>query len=98
MFGDKESGSSETDSEHDDMKDDTDTKKSNKRKQKKIGEDLWTFADREEVESVPVGIDGTNVYIVNQQDGKDMKECLKDGRKWRKKLPHAMERAPEGAL
>ena len=35
MFGDKESGSSETDSEHDDMKDDTDTKKSNKRKQKK---------------------------------------------------------------
>lgn len=87
LFGAKESGSSETNSEQDDVKEDTDTKKRKRRKQKKIGEDLWTFTEREEVESLPVGIDGLNVYIVNWKDEKELKECLKDGRKWRKDCP-----------
>ena len=87
LFGAKESGSSETNSEQDDVKEDTDTKKRKRRKQKKIGEDLWTFTEREEVESLPVGIDGLNVYIVNRKDEKELKECLKDGRKWRKDCP-----------
>ena len=65
----------------------TDKKKRKRRKQKKIGEDLWSDADREEVESLPVGIDGLNVYIVNRKDGKDVKECLQDGRKWKKDCP-----------
>lgn len=34
-----------------------------------------------EVESLPVGIDGLNVYIVNRKDEKDLKEYFRDGRK-----------------
>lgn len=69
------------------MKEDTDKKKTKRRKQKKIGEDLWSYAEGEEVESLPVGIDGLNVYIVSQKDEKDLKECLRDGRKWKKDCP-----------
>lgn len=46
-----------------------------------------SFAAREEVESLPVGIDGLNVYIVDRKDEKDLKECLRDGRKWKKNCP-----------
>jgi len=56
-------------------------KKSKSRKQRKIG-DLWSYAEREEVERLPVGIDGLNVYILNRKDEKDLRECLRDGRKW----------------
>lgn len=36
------------------------------------------------MESFPVGIEELNVYIVNRKDEKDLKECLRDGRKWKK--------------
>ena len=84
LFSDKESGSSETDSEQGNLKEDTDSKKRKRRKQKKIGEDLWINTEREEVECLPKEINGINVYIVNRKDEKDVKESLEDGRKWRK--------------
>lgn len=87
MFGGKETGSSETESEQDSVKEDTDKKKRKRKKQKKTGEDLWTYAEREKVESLPEGIDGFNVYILNQKNETDLKESLKDGRKWRKDCP-----------
>ena len=68
MFGDKGTGSSEKDPGEEGWEEYTDKKKRKRRKQKKIGEDLWSFAAREEVESLPVGIDELKVYIVDRKE------------------------------
>ena len=46
MFGNKETGSSETDPEEEGSEEYTDKTKRKRRKQKKIGEDLWSFVLR----------------------------------------------------
>ena len=60
----------------------------NRAKQRKLTEETWQNAKEEEVEKLPIGINGINVYAINvEKEKKNYGKILKDGRKWKKNCP-----------
>ena len=60
--------------------------------------EYWDDVDREQVDKLPEGIDGVRVFVIKNLDGKKTIEALKDGCQWKKKLSHALARAPKDQI
>ena len=67
-------------------------------KQRKFGPELWHDVVLQEVEELPSSIDGMSTFELANVEKKELHNALKDGRRWKKKLPHEIERARASSL
>ena len=67
-------------------------------KQRKLGPELWHGVVLQKVEELPSAIDGMSAFELANVEKKELRNALKDGRKWKKKLSHEMERALKSSL
>ena len=67
-------------------------------KQRKFGPELWHNVVLQEVEKLPSAKEGMSVFELANVEKKELHNALKDGRRWKKKLSHKMERARESSL
>ena len=56
-------------------------------KQRKFGPELWQGVVLQKVEELPSAIDGMSAFELANVEKKELRNALKDGRKWKKNCP-----------